>query len=385
MTEQHSPSVPPRPPMWGDETEIATAGGDAGGQSDQQALRSQDHGPPRQGPRCRGRCGHHPARGRWARSPRIFDEILAPATRAQNGPTNLAYIPAAPTRAALAFDAVVTPATSSGAWEAGAGPSTPRTRRWPGSSSCSAGPTAGGCFVSGGTRQPLRPRRGPAPLRRRRGRHPAGSGSSCAPTGPLLDRSAARALDAEVVTAPVAGDGPSPEPPCAALAPSRRVRRGGDGRDHECRPGRRSRQVADACERTACGCTSTAPTAGRPGGASVRALHRHRARRQLHRRSPQWLFAPYDCCALLYREPRRPAPRTVSRRTTSTPSTATSTTRRTCALHLSRRAAACRSGSAWPSTAPTATRPPWNGPWLPPADRSPTPSGPRKRPPAAES
>src|SRR5689334_21091067 len=37
---------------------------------------------------------------------KLFDQVLAPATRAQNGATNLAYIPAAPTRAALAFDAV---------------------------------------------------------------------------------------------------------------------------------------------------------------------------------------------------------------------------------------------------------------------------------------
>lgn len=50
----------------------------------------------------------------------LFDRVLAPATRAQNGPTNLAYIPAAPTRAALAFDAVTGAANIfAGLWEAG--------------------------------------------------------------------------------------------------------------------------------------------------------------------------------------------------------------------------------------------------------------------------
>ncbi len=53
---------------------------------------------------------------------RIFEDIIAPATRAQDDPMNLAYIPAAPTRAALAFDAVVSTFNIyGGAWEAGAG------------------------------------------------------------------------------------------------------------------------------------------------------------------------------------------------------------------------------------------------------------------------
>src|SRR4029450_5896801 len=38
------------------------------------------------------------------RALKIFDEILVPATRAQEDPLNLAYIPSAPPRAAVAFD-----------------------------------------------------------------------------------------------------------------------------------------------------------------------------------------------------------------------------------------------------------------------------------------
>ena len=34
---------------------------------------------------------------------RIFEDVIAPATRAQDDPMNLAYIPAAPTRAALSL------------------------------------------------------------------------------------------------------------------------------------------------------------------------------------------------------------------------------------------------------------------------------------------
>ena len=48
----------------------------------------------------------------------------------------------------------------------------------------------------------------------------------------------------------------------------------------------------------------------------------------------KWLFAPYDCAALIYRDPRPAARRTPSTATTSTPSTAASGTRRDYAYHL---------------------------------------------------
>ena len=52
----------------------------------------------------------------------VFDRVLEPATRSQDDPLNLAYIAAAPTRAAVAFD-LVTSADNifAGLWEAGAG------------------------------------------------------------------------------------------------------------------------------------------------------------------------------------------------------------------------------------------------------------------------
>jgi glutamate/tyrosine decarboxylase-like PLP-dependent enzyme len=84
---------------------------------------------------------------------RIFEDVIAPATRAQDDPMNLAYIPAAPTRAALAFDAVVSSYNIfAGTWESGAGAIFAENQAlawlvellgWP--------KTAGGCFISGGT------------------------------------------------------------------------------------------------------------------------------------------------------------------------------------------------------------------------------------------
>ncbi len=52
----------------------------------------------------------------------VFVDVLAPAVRAQDDPMNLAYIPSAPTRAAVAFDAATSAANIfGGLWETGAG------------------------------------------------------------------------------------------------------------------------------------------------------------------------------------------------------------------------------------------------------------------------
>ena len=51
-----------------------------------------------------------------------FVDVIVPATRAQGDPMNLAYVPAAPTSAALIFDLAVSAAEIfGGTWEAGAG------------------------------------------------------------------------------------------------------------------------------------------------------------------------------------------------------------------------------------------------------------------------
>ena len=84
---------------------------------------------------------------------RVFRDVLLPATRSQDDPMNLAYIPSAPTRAAVAFDLVTSAANVfAGIWEAGAGAIYAENEAlgwiiellgWP--------PSAAGCFVAGGT------------------------------------------------------------------------------------------------------------------------------------------------------------------------------------------------------------------------------------------
>ncbi|MFN8190559.1 MAG: aminotransferase class V-fold PLP-dependent enzyme [Nocardioidaceae bacterium] len=83
----------------------------------------------------------------------IFKDILVPATRSQDDPMNLAYVPSAPTRSAAAFE-LATSASNifAGLWEVGAGAIHAENQvlawiasllRWP--------ETAGGVFVAGGT------------------------------------------------------------------------------------------------------------------------------------------------------------------------------------------------------------------------------------------
>src|SRR5690606_25291548 len=137
----------------------------------------------------------------------LFDEVLLPATRASEDPMNLAYIPAAPTRAAVAFDTVVSAANVfGGIWENGAGAifAENQVLRW--IADLLGWPAeAAGVFVSGGTMGNLSAL---ATARdhalRERGARPAGGWAlACASTAHSSVASSARLLDMDVVSVPV--------------------------------------------------------------------------------------------------------------------------------------------------------------------------------------
>lgn len=246
------------------------------------------------------------------RALRLFDTVLRPATRSADDPMNLAYIPSAPTRLAVAFDAVVSSANIyGGLWESGAGAlfAENQVLRW---LADLLGWPAGarGVFVSGGTTgnlSALATARGRA-RERRGGRPPQGWALVCAETAHSSIVSSARVLDVDVVTAPV------------------------DERGHLT-----GAAVAAALERhdnvfavVASGGTTNAGIVddigdvvkaahardvwvhvdGAYGGAAL-AVPRVRSRFDGIEEADsfivdphKWLFAPYDCCALLYREPQ---------------------------------------------------------------------------------
>src|SRR6185312_10899 len=241
----------------------------------------------------------------------IFDRVLEPATRSQDDPMNLAYIAAAPTRAAIAFDLVTSSANIfGGLWEAGAGAIYAENEalawitgmlRWPS--------TSGGTFVSGGTsgnHSALMTARETAKARRG-GRPTGGWQLACTTTAHSSIHSAARALDVDIVTVP--GDERdhltgaalravlAEHPDVFAVVASAGTTNEGLVDDLA--------DVADACEEYGVwlhvdgaygGAGLTAP--------SVRHLYAGIERADSFIVDPhKWLFAPYDCCALVYRQP----------------------------------------------------------------------------------
>jgi glutamate/tyrosine decarboxylase-like PLP-dependent enzyme len=242
---------------------------------------------------------------------RIFEDVFAPATRAQDDPMNLAYVPAAPTRAALAFDAVVSSYNIfAGTWESGAGAVFAENQAlawlvellsWP--------KTAGGCFVAGGTTGNLSALVTARQFARNQlGRHPVGQWRlACTPQAHSSVLAAASVLDAEVVVVPENKQGQmTGEALRATLVKS------GDVFAVVASAGTTNAgviddlaDVANICERFG----AWFHVDGAYGGAalaapSVRNLFNGIERADSFIVDPhKWLFATYDCCALLYRQP----------------------------------------------------------------------------------
>ncbi len=242
----------------------------------------------------------------------IFDEVLAPATRAQDDPMNLAYIPAAPTRAAVAFDAATSAANIfGGIWETGAGAVFAENEalawlisllRWPSS--------AAGVFVSGGTMGNLSALHAArASARRHRGRPASGWKLACATSAHSSIRSAADVLDVDIVDVPVDGAGRLTgaalrarlgelEDPTSVFAVVASAGSTNEGIVDDLA------SLADACGELGV----WLHVDGAYGGAGLCAPSVRHAFAGIERADSmvvdphKWLFAPYDCCALIYRD-----------------------------------------------------------------------------------
>ena len=244
---------------------------------------------------------------------RVFHEVLEPATRSQDDPYNLAYIAAAPTRAAVAFDLVTSAANIfGGIWEAGAGAIYAENEAiawitgmlgWPA--------TSGGAFVSGGTSgnlSALLTARETAKLLRG-GRPADGWQLACTTNAHSSIRSAAKALDVEVVEVPIDDRGHLTWPALRAVLESHPnvfavVASAGTTNEG---------LVDDLLDvaSVAHDFGVWVHVDGAYGGAglaapSVRHLFDGIEQADSFIVDPhKWLFAPYDCCALVYREPER--------------------------------------------------------------------------------
>ena len=243
---------------------------------------------------------------------RLWAEVLAPATISTDHPAFLAFVPGAPTKASVLFDlAISASSVYAGSWLEGAGAvwAENEALRW--IADLAGLPSeAGGCFVSGGTLGNLsamvaaRHAAG-----KKRGGRPARWRVACADTAHSSVASAAAVMDADVMTVPhddrgrltgdrlassFASEDPSEVFAVVASAGSTNAGTVDD-----------LAGVADVCEAHG----MWLHVDGAYGGAglvapSVRDRFAGIERADSFIVDPhKWLFAPFDACALLYRDP----------------------------------------------------------------------------------
>jgi L-2,4-diaminobutyrate decarboxylase len=248
---------------------------------------------------------------------RIFGDVLAPASISIDHPKFLSFVPCAPTEASILFDLVVGASSIyGGSWMEGAGAvyAENEALRWI-ADLAGLPPEAGGVFVAGGTAGNLSALAAARVRWRERadGAHDRTRAIIVCSSGAHSSvKSAAKMMDADVVMIPAPADGRlngetlratiDSVPPedlariCAIVATSGTTNAG----------------VVDDLK----GAANVAELLGvwlhidgAYGGAALTAPSvRHRfvgiERADSFIVDPhKWLFAPYDCCALLYRDP----------------------------------------------------------------------------------
>lgn len=245
---------------------------------------------------------------------RVFSDVVLPACRPMDDPLNLAYVPTAPSIASTLFDLVVSATSIMGAnWETGAGAIAAENRaiRW--LADLAGFPSAaGGVFVSGGSAANL------SALVAARSRHRERSGYRGRCTVAATEevhasvRAAANVMDVDVLA--VATDeagrmtGPALRAAIASLDAERRrglfavVATGGTT----------NAGVVDDLAAVADACDEHGLWMHVDGAYGLAALCSRVVRRAfdgIERADSfgvdphKWLFAPYDCAALVYREP----------------------------------------------------------------------------------
>jgi glutamate/tyrosine decarboxylase-like PLP-dependent enzyme len=249
---------------------------------------------------------------------RIWAEVLAPATISTDHPSSMAFVPSAPTKASVLFDLVVgASSTIAAGWIDGAGAiwAENQALRWV-ADLAGFPETAGGVFVSGGSAGNLSALvAARAAARARLGqRSPHGWKVALAESAHSSIVTATRVMDVEVLR--VDGDergrltGPALEAAIDALpadeatgvfavVASAGATNAGTIDDLA--------GVADVCATR----SLWMHVDGAYGGAGLAAPAVRRLYDGIERADSfivdphKWLFAPYDCCALLYRDPGR--------------------------------------------------------------------------------
>ncbi len=242
---------------------------------------------------------------------RIFRDVLMPACRPMDDPMNLAYVATSPSNAATMFDLVVSASSIfAGAWEAGAGAIAAENQalRW--IADLAGFPsTAGGVFVSGGSAANLSALVTARHRYEQRHGRPARWAIASTEEVHASVRAAARVMDVDVVTVPVddAGrlTGPALESALAAHGDRGVFAVVATG-------GTTNAGAIDDLDAIADVCAARDLWFHVDGAYGLAALCSSIARDRFHgiERADsfgvdphKWLFAPYDCAALIYRDP----------------------------------------------------------------------------------
>jgi L-2,4-diaminobutyrate decarboxylase len=248
----------------------------------------------------------------WEEAFRVWTDVLAPATISTDHPASLAFVPAAPTKASVLFDLIVgASSTIAAGWIDGAGAiwGENEALRWVGT--LAGFPAdAGGVFVSGGSAGNLSAlvTARHAAAERRGGRPDRWRFAACHTVHSSLFN-AARVMDVDVLDVPGDDRGRLTGPALAAALDAD----GGDGIFAVvASAGATNAGTVDDLSGIAEVCADRGlwlHVDGAYGGAglvapSVRDLYRGIERADSFIVDPhKWLFAPYDACALLYRDP----------------------------------------------------------------------------------
>ena len=250
----------------------------------------------------------------WEEALRVWSEVLAPATISTDHPASVAFVPSAPTKASVLFDLIVgASSTIAAGWIDGAGAiwAEDQAIRW--IADLAGFPAeAGGVFVSGGSAGNLNAlvtaRHAADALRN--GDRPARWRFAAADTVHSSVVAASRVMDVDVLSVPHDDRGR-----LTGEALRRRLDEGHEGVFAVvASAGATNAGTVDDLVGVADVCVERdlwLHVDGAYGGAgllapSVRHLFEGLERADSFIVDPhKWLFAPYDACALLYREPLR--------------------------------------------------------------------------------
>lgn len=242
---------------------------------------------------------------------RIWADVLAPATISTDHPAFLAFVPGAPSRASVLFDLVISASSAyAGSWLEGAGAvwAENQALRWI-ADLAELPPEAGGCFVSGGTNGNLSALIAARHAMAARTGRPPRWRIAAADTVHSSVASAAAVMDVEVISVPHDERGRLTGERLAA----RLSEVDADGLFAVvASAGSTNAGVVDDLVGVAEVCAERSVwfhVDGAYGGAGLAAPSVRERFAGVERADSfivdphKWLFAPFDACALLYREP----------------------------------------------------------------------------------